>query len=58
MTEKMLLTFPFPTPPPPQTLEMGSIGQNSTFSVQHQHKPTKTFEPGQEIPNNVAFWHE
>ena len=33
MTEK-LLTFSFPIPPliPPQTLGMGSIGQNSTFS--------------------------
>ena len=33
---------------PPQTLWMGSIGQNSTFfPEQHQHKPTKTFVPGQ-----------
>ena len=53
MTEK-LLTFPslLPPPPlllPPQTLGMGSIGQNSTFfPEQHQHKPTiKTFVQGQ-----------
>ena len=33
---------------PPKTLWMGSIGQNSTFfPEQHQHKPTKTFVPGQ-----------
>ena len=48
MTEK-LLTFPSPTPPllPPQTLEMGSIGQIQLFPEQHQHKPTKTFVPGE-----------
>ena len=67
MTEKMLTspsrTPSSPTPPPPllppppPTLRIGSIGQNSTFSEQ-QHKPTKTFEPGQETSSNVAFWHE
>ena len=47
MTEK-LLTFPSPTPLlPPQTLEMGSIGQIQLFPEQHQHKPTKTFVPGE-----------
>ena len=49
---KKIVDFPlsYPPPPllPPQTLGMGSIGQNSTFSPeQHQHKPTKTFVPGQ-----------
>ena len=48
--DEKIVDFPLSYHPllPPKTLWMGSIGQNfNFFPEQHQHKPTKTFVPGQ-----------